>query len=214
MAPVLAFQLLTVVMLAALLAAERLGSQPGKWVCKPAASAGFLGAAWTAGAWQSPYGRLVLLALALCWLGDVLLIPTQNQRAFRAGIGSFLLGQAGFAVAFAVRGASAMHVLVSLVVLALPAAGVAGWLRPNLPPGMRFPVYAYVVVISFMVALAAATHLHRSAPLLLLGAVMFYLSDISVARDRFVAPSFINRLWGLPAYYGAQLLLAATATGA
>ena len=39
-------------------------------------------------------------------------------------------------------------------------------------------------------------------------AVAFYVSDVSVARDRFVAPGFGNRIWGLPLYYGAQLLFA------
>jgi hypothetical protein len=29
-----------------------------------------------------------------------------------------------------------------------------------------------------------------------------------VAQDRFVAPSFRSTLWGLPAYYAAQLLIA------
>jgi hypothetical protein len=36
------------------------------------------------------------------------------------------------------------------------------------------------------------------------------LSDLSVARDRFVAPGFVNRAWGLPTYFAAQLLLAAS----
>jgi hypothetical protein len=48
------------------------------------------------------------------------------------------------------------------------------------------------------------------------GAVLFAASDVSVARDRFVGAGFSNRLWGLPLYVGAQLLLAAsvaTATG-
>jgi hypothetical protein len=31
-----------------------------------------------------------------------------------------------------------------------------------------------------------------------------------VARDRFVRHEFANRAWGLPLYYGAQLLIAAT----
>ena len=29
-----------------------------------------------------------------------------------------------------------------------------------------------------------------------------------MARDRFVAPGFDNRLWGLPLYYGAQIWFA------
>jgi len=40
------------------------------------------------------------------------------------------------------------------------------------------------------------------------GALMFTASDIAVVRDRFVAPGFANRLWGLPLYYAAQLIIA------
>jgi hypothetical protein len=35
-----------------------------------------------------------------------------------------------------------------------------------------------------------------------------YLSDLSVARDRFVKPAFVNRLWGLPLYYASTVLIA------
>jgi uncharacterized membrane protein YhhN len=64
-------------------------------------------------------------------------------------------------------------------------------------------VIAYIAVISTMLAAAAGTRV----PLIAVGALAFYFSDLSVARDRFVAPGFINRAWGLPLYYGAQLLL-------
>ena len=33
------------------------------------------------------------------------------------------------------------------------------------------------------------------------------------ARERFVRPSLGNLLWGLPLYYGAQLLIASTTAG-
>jgi uncharacterized membrane protein YhhN len=42
------------------------------------------------------------------------------------------------------------------------------------------------------------------------GALAFTASDVSVARDRFVRPQFLNRAWGLPLYYVAQLLIART----
>ena len=42
------------------------------------------------------------------------------------------------------------------------------------------------------------------------GALLFYLSDLAVARDRFVVRRFASRAWGLPAYYLAQVLLALT----
>ena len=40
------------------------------------------------------------------------------------------------------------------------------------------------------------------------GDLAFYLSDLGVARQRFVSPGLINRFVGLPLYYGAQLLFA------
>ena len=75
---------------------------------------------------------------------------------------------------------------------------------------MRVPVRAYVSAISLMVAAAAGTYTASPAPALLAGAIGFALSDLSVARDRFVEPGFVNRVWGLPLYYVAQLLLASS----
>jgi len=66
---------------------------------------------------------------------------------------------------------------------------------------------SYLAAISLMVVLAAGT-MAAAGPQLLIGALMFAVSDIFVARDRFVSPSVANRLWGLPLYYGAQLIFA------
>jgi uncharacterized membrane protein YhhN len=40
------------------------------------------------------------------------------------------------------------------------------------------------------------------------GALSFFVSDIFVARQRFLKAEFVNRLIGLPLYYGGQFLLA------
>lgn len=42
------------------------------------------------------------------------------------------------------------------------------------------------------------------------GAFSFYLSDVFVARQRFVQPAFLNRLIGLPLYYLGQFQIAYT----
>ena len=55
---------------------------------------------------------------------------------------------------------------------------------------MRPPVAAYMLVITTMVTLAAGAVGHGAPPMLLAGAVIFYASDLSVARDKFVAPGF------------------------
>jgi hypothetical protein len=44
--------------------------------------------------------------------------------------------------------------------------------------------------------------------LILLGAISFYVSDVFVARDKFIKNEFLNRLVGLPLYYLGQFLLA------
>ena len=75
---------------------------------------------------------------------------------------------------------------------------------------MRGPVLAYVVVISLMLVAALGSVSQPREVQIALGALAFYGSDLAVARDRFVAPGFANKAWGLPLYYGAQLLLASS----
>ncbi|MCC6641994.1 MAG: lysoplasmalogenase [Deltaproteobacteria bacterium] len=207
------FVLLTLVALAALLLSRWRGSQPGAWIAKPLASAGFVAAALAAGATQTPYGRLVLAALVLSWLGDVLLIPKQVKTAFLAGLLAFLLGHVAFAAAFVVRGVSLPALAVAFALVSIPLALALRWLAPHVEGPMKLPVRAYVLVISVMVACAGATVWEVGNPVVLAGALAFYASDLAVARARFVAHGFANELWGLPLYYGAQLLLASTVAG-
>ncbi len=198
---------LTLLAVAGLLVAEHRGSRRGVWIWKPLASSGFLATAVAAGALHDAYGRVIVLALCLCGLGDVLLIP-DDARAFRVGVLSFLGGHLAFSLAFLIRGIDAGFAIVALVVVAALASITLSWLRPHLPAGMRRPVTAYVGVMSLMVACAIGTAGARPALMIPAGALAFFLSDLSVARDRFVAASFVNRAWGLPLYYVAQLLLA------
>jgi uncharacterized membrane protein YhhN len=201
----------TVAAVAGLLVAERRESQAGKWVCKPLASAGFVGAAFAAGV-HDRFAAAVAVALLLSLAGDVLLIA-RSSAAFRAGLFSFLLGHVAFGAAFVVRGVRPAIAAVALVGLAAVSVPVARWLLPHVAAKMRAPVIAYVVVITLMVALAAGTVAAHGHPILLVAAIAFFLSDLSVARDRFVAHQFVNRAWGLPLYYGAQLLFAWSLSG-
>lgn len=203
--------LFTLGALAGLLAAERAGFRPGVIAAKPLASAGFVATALAAGAAGSAYGRALLAALALCWLGDVLLLRSGAGRAFRLGLAAFLAGHLAFAVAFALPGLEPGRAALAAA-LCLSAGGLGfAWLRPHLPAGLRLPVLGYLVVISVMVAAALASAALPREPRIAVGALAFYVSDLAVARQRFVARSFANKAWGLPLYYGAQLLLASSA---
>jgi uncharacterized membrane protein YhhN len=197
------------VLVGALLLALRRESKRTEWALKPAAAATFLAAAWSSGAPGSPYGWVLFAGLCLAALGDVLLIP-RGRLAFLAGLTSFLLGHVLYAVAFWVRGVDLTWTIGALVALLAAAAPILRWLLPHVRGEMRAPVAAYVAVITMMVALAAGTVAARGEPAIALGAVGFYLSDLAVARDRFVRPGFVNRAWGLPLYFGSQLVLSST----
>jgi uncharacterized membrane protein YhhN len=210
---VIFFAALTVLAVLVLLAAAYRDARLGVWIAKPLASTGFVGAALAAGALETPYGRAVLVALVLCWLGDVLLIPRGASRLFRAGLASFALGHVAYGAAFALRGIDTGACMAATLIVALLGLSMLRWLRPHVSGTMRLAVYAYVVVISGMVVLAAGTVGAHGDVRILVGALGFFASDLAVARERFVVSTFWNGAWGRPLYYAAQLILAATVAG-
>jgi uncharacterized membrane protein YhhN len=171
----------------------------GVWIAKPLASLGFLAAGIASGA-----GAFLLTALVLSFLGDVLLIP---KKTFVAGLAAFLFAHVAFAVAFWSRGVDARRAGAAMIALIVVGAIVGRWLVPHVGK-LKVPVIAYIVTIIAMASLAMGV---RDSSLVPAGALMFFVSDLAVARDKFVAPGFANKSWGLPLYYAAQLLLAFSA---
>ncbi len=210
--PMLAPVALTLACLAsvvALLVADRRGLAVWRVVAKLAASTFFVGVAIALDAQHSPYGRLILGALLLGWLGDALLLARASQ-AFMAGLTAFLLSHLLFAAAFA-SGALSLWAMTIASVLAVVVGGVVlRWLLPHVPGPFKAPVIAYVVVILAMCVTAAGHAWAAQRWAVLAGALLFTASDISVARDRFVRQGYVNRLWGWPTYFAAQLVFAWT----
>jgi uncharacterized membrane protein YhhN len=190
------------------LLAEAKGRLRWLWLAKPLASAAFLWAAVSWGAAGSGLGLVLLAGLALCALGDVLLIPRGTGPLLLAGMAAFGLGHLTFAASFLGHGVGCLALAVGAVATTGLAAGAWRWLGPRLGPADRLPVALYIGVISLMLV-GAAGALGGGAPGgLALGGALFAASDLAVAQDRFVAPSFASTLWGLPAYYTAQLAIA------
>jgi uncharacterized membrane protein YhhN len=174
---------------------------------KMVASSSFVALALSGGASQSLYGRIVLVALVLSWIGDLLLAGRSDQF-FLFGLVSFLLAHVAYIVAFSVRGINRNWLLFATVPVVLVSAGVSAWLVAFVPPDMLIPVRVYTLVISLMVIAAFGTR-GAGAPLLLpIGALLFYFSDLSVATAQFVQTDFPNYVWGLPFYFAGQVLLA------
>lgn len=185
---------------------------PGRVVTKPLASLGFIGAALAAGALNSLFGQFILAGLLLSFLGDVFLLG-RVKKLFLAGLMSFLLGHMAYVAAFIIHGIDFLYTAGGIVVVAVMGAAIFRWLKPHIPPNLLRPVIAYIVVISVMVATALGALGEAAPPRLILGALFFYISDIAVARDRFVTKDLRNRVVGLPIYYAGQLLIASCAGG-
>jgi uncharacterized membrane protein YhhN len=184
--------------LALLFLGDATGRRWAQAVGKLAASGGFVALALFLGV-ETPYARTLLIGLVLAFVGDACLLSTR-QGPFLAGLAAFLLAHVAYAAAFARASAPVAWTGVALVVA---AALVLRWLWPHLGP-MRPAVAVYCVAISAMLWLA----LGLPAGGVRLGAFLFYLSDLAVARDRFVAAERRNLLLGHPLYFAGQYLIA------
>jgi len=198
-------------LLAVLLFFENNGNQKGKLPTKTVLSCLFILTAVLQAHPLPAYFYILLMGLIFCLGGDIFL-ALPREKMFLCGLVSFLLGHVCYVLGFFyvanlnpwTWGGSAAGLTVSGLVFF--------WLRPHLG-SMLVPVIAYVVVITAMVIGAFTvfgdTGLNLTGRIIVLfGAVSFYLSDLFVARDRFLKTEFTNRLFGLPLYYAGQFLLA------
>jgi len=194
---------ITVAAVAGMLAARNLHA--GAWVMPLIllASTGFVALAAARGAFRGGYDRCMLLGLAGCWCGDMF-----GPQNFLAGLGAFLLAHLGFVAAFCCNGIVWRRTLWALPVLAVTDAALLAWLMPHVPAGEVGPVTSYVAVISLMVVFACGASHNAQGRRALLGAVAFFISDVFVARWRYVDPSPINGNLCYPIYYTACIVMA------
>lgn len=200
LAPVLlgAFVTATVVDLASLAA----GFHPGHVVAKPllmpllAAHAGVRGAP-----------RLLIAALLCGWGGDVLLLSDADP-AFLAGMASFAAGHVCYLVHFRRRrpphGTSRAcgRLLAPVYTAALVTTVALLW--PDLPADLRVPVVGYSTLLTAMAYTAAA----RLGPVAGLGGALFMLSDTLIATGVADWPQPPRPdLWIMLTYAAAQFLL-------
>jgi uncharacterized membrane protein YhhN len=199
--------LFTVCSLVLHLVAERGHHRVGRGLTKAAASAGFIAIALSVGALESAWGQTLLIAFGLSMLGDLLLLSKATSM-FAGGLVSFLLAHIAFGAAFITLGLDPTVTAGAVLALIVVALGVARWVLPHAPQRLRAAIIAYIVAVSGMAALALSASWSTGDPTLALGGVAFFISDLFVARGRFIAPGFSNRILGMPLYYGAQILFA------
>ncbi|CAM3843494.1 lysoplasmalogenase [Litorimonas haliclonae] len=195
----------------ALLFAELREKRSAQILLKPLAALGFLFLALNFGALDSSYGRLILGGLIACAFGDVFLLSRNRTSLFRLGMLAFAVGHVFYIFAAnEILRPDTSYLFISLTTfLGLGTGVVTFWkLKPKLPRDMVWPVGLYTLIISAMLIRSMQTDMTGLHLLILPAALLFAISDIFVARDRFVTPSPKNAWVITPLYFGAQALFA------
>ena len=205
------FFILAAILLLVLLVYEKREEEKPRLIAKTILSCLFVFVAFLQPSPVPSYGNFILIGLIFCLAGDVCL-ALPGDKIFRAGLVAFLVGHIFYVIGFTylvpvsnwfIPGAILFWVFSLLVFL---------WLRPHLK-AMMVPVVVYILVITVMASGAWAVF-DKSASafwgriFVFVGALLFYVSDVFVARNQFVKREFLNRLIGLPLYYAGQFLLA------
>jgi uncharacterized membrane protein YhhN len=157
------------------------------------------------------YAHFIIAGLVFCLGGDLFLALPQRKMFF-LGLVSFLVGHVFYIAAFSGVGLLTLWTWTGFVMLCIIGGGIYVWLKPHLGV-MKRPVLCYILVITVMMSgawsILVNSGLSLSARIMVfVGALCFYVSDVFVARDRFMNKAFLNRLIGLPMYYTGQFLLA------
>lgn len=181
--------------------------QAARSLSKLLASTSFVVLAVINGAAVSVYGRFILVALIFSWVGDMLLLSLRSSFLL-GGIAAFFFAHALFAAAFASQPLDMTWLVMAFIVLAAPELLFLRWMWRYLKSFYKVAVPLYLTAITLMTALAIAASSASGSALLAIAAIIFAASDVSVARDRFIAKDIVNKVWGLPLYYAAQIMFA------
>lgn len=171
---------------------------------------------------KSYFSRMVRFGLLFSWFGDIaLMFDKQWPIFFVVGLAAFLIGHVGYALAFfnSIRlsdGTINTRVwLASIFPFATFSAIFFFVMKDGIvaaDPNLLIPVLAYTIVITVMGIMASLRH-GLTAPKdyvwILAGAILFILSDVIIAVDKFMFDFDHNTVANGILYFTAQYLIMA-----
>ncbi|MCI0618514.1 lysoplasmalogenase, partial [bacterium] len=176
------------------------------YIFKPATTILILFVALTTPA--SKYKIPIVIGMLFSLMGDIFLMLPSDQ--FLVGLICFLITHICYIVAFLFDSRFGRP-LWPYVLLAAIAIVIFELLSGGIDPAMKLPVAIYAAALSFMTAQAIARNSqgrNRGTMLAAIGAVLFLISDTTLAYDRFVTGFFVAHAIILSTYYCAQYLIA------
>ncbi len=150
-----------------------------------------------------------MLALVFSFLGDVFLLDKSNLFLF--GIGSFLITQLLyiFIIVKQMKRPSYFHKFLYAFLFANYVVYLLSLLKPNLGD-LFYPVLVYGIAISvfgYIATLNYVTKRTRSALVLMLGSILFIISDSLIALYKFHLPQPFYPVLIMITYVVAQYLI-------
>ncbi len=159
-----------------------------------------------------PTQKILLLALFFSWIGDVLLLFSEKHSLFFIfGLVAFLIAHLVYIFLFQkqtkINNNKIYLRFIPIVLIYL--LGILSSLWSSLQD-MKIPVAIYALVISTMLLTSIKAYFEWKKPanlLVLIGAVLFVVSDSILAINKFYTPIPISSLLIMSTYLGAQFCI-------
>jgi uncharacterized membrane protein YhhN len=185
-----------------------------EYFAKPGVMLALLAWLWSVGATS---GQMLWFAAGLVFslAGDIFLMLPKEQ--FVAGLVAFLLAHVSYLMGFnATFPPINLVTFILVIMVALVAArlyqGISRGLVSSGNEKLKMPVLIYSIVISLMLLSALITLVRPewsplSAIMVSIGALLFFISDASLAWNKFVQPLRYGRLIVIVTYHLGQILI-------
>jgi uncharacterized membrane protein YhhN len=150
--------------------------------------------------------KLMLIAFFFSFLGDTFLM-FRGEKYFMFGLGSFLLTHLFYIFIFS-RNRLKMNLLARIFLFAFTLI-MLFVLKNNVNKSLLIPIIVYMITITIMSITAAERNTNsESYRMILIGAVLFIISDAAIAINEFVNPIPFSTLLIMGTYVLAQYLIA------
>ena len=154
---------------------------------------------------------LVVLALIFSWLGDLALMKDRDGLYFLLGLGAFLLAQLTYTyVYYKSTFEKPQFQLMPLLPILTFTIFLLAFVVRNAPTDMQIPIVVYAICITAMASMARlrmGLTSNFSFQWVMMGSLLFVISDSAIAIDKFYRPIPYDSVVIMSTYIAAQVII-------